>query len=314
VVSTLLLLAALTGSAQARSVTLADATNGLAAAIRQAGPGGTVYLKGVIREDESIEIPDRVNLRGANVRGKGPTLIITPTDRLNALIVLGSDVEIANVTIQPPSELYGNLGTGIFVLGSRFELRDSTLIGWRIGLFFSGADSGKVIGNQFSASKLNLDPDHLGAGVFAQFSSGQVKMWSNRFHAHHVGVYVQDSSGYEVYNNDLEKNDIGIWMDGATDSGVYSNIVAGSLIAGILLTEGATDVMARSNGVGGSAGDSMIAEVGTSGNTLRGNRTDKPIRDLGKNTLKDNQVDKKLRSGPTRDRDRDDDDDDDDDD
>jgi nitrous oxidase accessory protein NosD len=288
VMTTLAILAASCGSALAKTVDLTDATNGLAAAIAEAGPGGTVQIRGVIRETQSIEIPYKVFLRGLNVSRQQPTLIVKPTDNLNALVVLGADVEISNLNIRPSSVLEGNLGTAVFVLGKGFRFSGNTVSGWRVGLFFSGADPVVVGKNTFEGSPLNRDPDWAGAGIFAQFSVGRSEIPSNTFRGYYVGIYVQDSTGFQVNGSQMEKNDIGIWMDGAMQSGVVGNTIAGSAIAAILLTEGAAKNEVRSNGISASGGDSIVAEAGTSGNNLRYNRTDKPIKNFGTNIVADN--------------------------
>src|SRR5262245_45282404 len=74
--------------AVADTITLKDASNGLAAAIARVGPGGTVRLVGTIREAETVTIRHKVKLLGVKSRGQLPTLIIQPTDGLNALAVL----------------------------------------------------------------------------------------------------------------------------------------------------------------------------------------------------------------------------------
>lgn len=289
-VTTLALLAVACGGALAKTVNLTDATDRLAAAIQEAGPGGTVHLRGVIRETQSIEIPFRVYLRGITNGGQKPTLIIEPTDRLNGIVVLGSDVQMSNLTIRPSSTLYGNLGTAIFVIGSRFKFHANEVSGWRVGLFLSGADSATVNSNSFAASPLNLHDDYLGAGIYSQFTSGRTDISSNRFHAYYVGIYVQDSAGHMLLSNHIEKSQIGAWMDGAFQSRLTNNIVGGSGIAGLLFTEGASQIDARGNRLSNSAGDSIVAEAGTSGNTIRGNTVDKPVKNFGDNLVSDNRL------------------------
>lgn len=278
------------GSALARTVQLSNAKNRLAAAIKEAGPGGTVILRGVIYEEQSVEIPHRVFLRGITDGGQMPTLVIQPTDRLNGIVVLGDDVQLANLNLQPSSEALGNVGTALFVIGSGFRMTGNRVSGWRVGVFLSGVGSAELAGNTFIGSPLNRDPDYLGAAIYSQFSVGRVRATSNTISQFYVGAYVQDSIGHELNLNRLDKNAIGLWMDGAFQGRLQNNDVAGSGQVGILLTEGAAKLEVRSNQVRGSSGDSIAAEAGTSGNVIARNMVDKPVKNFGDNTVEENTV------------------------
>jgi parallel beta-helix repeat protein len=276
------------GSAFAATVTLNNTTNQLANAIQQAGPGGTVYLQGTIKEEHSITIPYALNLRGSNA---STTLIILPDNVLNGLVVLGESVRISMLRILPWNTALGNQSTAVWISGQSCRLQQCQIEGWRIGCFLTGTASQVwVAGNTFIASPLNQDASGFGAGFYSQFAAETLYLAQNTFSGYHVAAYIALSSGHRMSSNIATNSDIGFWMSGAVQSLIVGNRVSGSKEAGIRLDDGASSVSVYSNGIYGSAGASILADADTSGNRIHSNRVDKPVKDLGKNNVFNNTV------------------------
>jgi parallel beta-helix repeat protein len=268
------------GSAFAGSVTLNNTTNQLANAIQQAGPNGTVFLQGTIKEDHSVTIPYTLTLRG----NRSTTLSIFPDNGLNGLVVLGDTVRLSNLRIVPSNAAMGNQGTAIYIAGQACRVLGCDIEGWRIGCFLGGSASQVWVGdNTFVASSRSQS-----AGFYSQFSVDTIFLAQNTFSGYQVGAYIAMGSGHRISGNIANNNDVGFWMDGAVDSLIAGNRVSGSSAAGILLDGGASGVSVYSNGVYGSGGDSILADADTSENRIHNNRVDKPVKDLGKNNVYSN--------------------------
>jgi nitrous oxidase accessory protein NosD len=275
------------GSAFAASVTLNNTTNQLANAIQQAGPGGTVYLQGTIKEEHSVTIPYTITLRG-----NGPsstTLMILPDNLLNGLVVLGDNVKISLLRIVPWNTALGNQGTALYISGQACRVQQSQLEGWRIGCFLTGSASQVwVASNTFIASPLNQNDSGLGAGFYSQFAVDTVFLAQNNFSGYHVAAYIAFGSDHRMSSNVATNSGIGFWMSGAVRSQIAGNRVSGSKEAGIRLDDGATGVAVYQNGISGSAGASILADADTSGNRIYNNKVDKAVKDLGNNNVYNN--------------------------
>jgi Right handed beta helix region len=278
------------GSAFAATVTLKDTTDQLQNAIQQAGVGGIVYLQGDIKEHHSITIPYSITIRGDNsARRPLATLTILPDNYLNGLVILGSSVRISLLHILPWNTSLGNQSTALYVSGQGCRVQQSQIDGWRIGCYLTGTASQVwVASNDFIASPMNHDASGLGAGFYSQFAAETVFLAQNSFSGYHVGAYIQDSSGHRMSSNTATGCDIGFWMSGTVQSVIAGNHVSDSTEAGIRLDGGATGVAVYGNGIFGSAGASILADADTSGNRITSNKVDKPVTDLGKNTVSGN--------------------------
>jgi parallel beta-helix repeat protein len=278
------------GSAFAANVRLKDTTDQLQNAIQQAGPGGTVYLQGDIKEHHSITIPYAITIRGDNpARLPKATLTILPDNNLDGLVILGTSVNISGLHILPWGSSVGDASTALYISGQGCRVQQSQIDGWRIGCYLTGTASQVwVAGNDFIASPGNHGTNGLGAGFYSQFAAETVFLAQNTFSGYYVGAYIQDSSGHRMSSNTATGCDIGFWMSGVVDSLIVGNRVSNSTQAGIRLDGGATGVAVYSNGIYGSAGDSILADADTSGNRIHSNKVDKPVRDLGHNTVSGN--------------------------
>jgi parallel beta-helix repeat protein len=286
------LFAVVAGSACASSVTIKNTTNGLAKAIDQAGPGGTVFVQGTCREEHSVTIPYPVTIRGTRAGGDPqPTLIILPDNFLNAMVILGDSVWVQSLHIVPWNANVGNVSTLFYVSGQTFRTQQCQIDGWRIGLYLAGnASQVWVSRNTFIASSMNKSQNAAlaGAGLFSQFAAETVFLADNTFSGYNVAAFIDSSSGHRISGNTAADCNVGFWVSGAVQSIITGNIVSGTAQAGILLDGGASGVAIYSNRVTGSAGDSIRAGADTSGNRIFSNRVDKPVNDLGKNNVHDN--------------------------
>jgi parallel beta-helix repeat protein len=277
------------GSAFAANVTLKDTTDQLQNAIQQAGVGGTVYLQGDIKEHHSVTIPYAITIRGDS--RPMATLTILPDNNLDGLVILGSFVNISGVHILPWGTSVGDASTALYISGQGCRVQQSQIDGWRIGCYLTGTASQVwVAGNDFIASPGNHGTNGLGAGFYSQFAAETVFLAQNTFSGYYVGAYIQDSSGHRISSNTATGCDIGFWVSGVVQSLIAGNHVSNSTQAGIRLDGGATGVSVYSNGIYGSAGDSILADTDTSGNRIHSNRVDKPVKDLGNNTVSGNVV------------------------
>lgn len=174
-------------------------TDGLAAAIAEAGYNGTVIVEsGDHWESGTVEITHRVTIQGepgatlyVDVSGPGfqhdPALYIR-----NA-----NNVRITNLTIRPQS---GPGNTGILVKdGPRAHFQNNSIIGFGFAIWLAGADNAVVLNNYlegFSNSTGWGLVSMAGVNVFI-FSNEVTNFWAGIFTSHRKGLAVAN----ETYGN-----------------------------------------------------------------------------------------------------------------
>jgi parallel beta-helix repeat protein len=316
----LLLLVLCLASAAARAATVdlpAGSSDGLAAALAAAGPGGTVIVKaGLHTESGTVTISSSVTILGepgAVVESATSPGATYPLSVEAALHVLGtSDVTIQSLVIRPPAGTDG--GTGILIEGSSdVVVASNTINAFQFGILVQHGDRAELSGNTIENSLGWLTGAFPEGHGIVNINGGSVRVLDNAISNGLFGIWACDLKG-RASGNTVTGNFIGLILckvpegnlqiSGSTEGSaspavewhVHDNNATGNFDAGYLVIDGSGRNRMSNNAASANgtydielAGDSFrfgfltpssfdnVVAVGTEKNLI--------IKDCGRNNL-----------------------------
>jgi parallel beta-helix repeat protein len=270
----------------------AGSVNGLAAAIAQAGSGGTVLLKGGIhKEAGEVVVTTPVTITGepgatlesATSPGFPNTYPITITAALHFKGAPGSTVR--GIRFQPPGTTLGSCGV-ILEDSPGTQVLNNRMTQLQFGVVVQRGDNAVIRGNSISTPTNwdldSSDPTSLSSAIGIAVLAGQgVRVIENQVANGLMGIFGSDGPG-EIAGNTVAGNLFGIFFCHMPDTGflfsgrkqgskqsatgwsVHDNIAHNNLW-GIIVADGAHDTTVVNNDASGN----QVYDIELAGDTKR---------------------------------------------